>query len=518
MQSKECRELTLKPHQLEHFARIMDISEKHDYYMDFSRMGTGKTFITSKVGEVRELQLAVICPVSAMDAWKKMEQYGIKIIFIVSYQSLRGTDKYPPKHGYLTRETEIKMDKRGNETKKVIFTPTDEFIDLVRQGILLVFDEGQSIKNTSDQGKAARALSSAITHPSKCAFISGSPYDKEEHSENILRFLNVLKQKRLVWNNPLTGEQVPKGILDVVMYCKELDNPRTMDIIQEHIGYNGQLSMSASKARSLCHKLFTDIIKDHLYSEMMPEDCKYPIHMEESYLFLDEDKVTELANAIQDLAQATRFNGRDVDTDKIEWGAVTLALKGIELVMLDSLTKFAMNILNEKRTDGKVNKVIISVSFLDSIKELMSSLGVFNPLFIDGSVKADDRTKRVALFNTDPKHRVLISTIKTGGISISLHDTVGDSPRHMLLIPTYSLIDIYQASGRIHRTGLMSDAYFYMIYGTNPKTKYRKEAEIKVTPILSALSRKKDVLKGLITKQSMVYKLPGEFPHKLYEM
>jgi len=481
-------------------------------------MGTGKTFVTSKVGETRGLALAIVCPVSAMDAWKNMEQYGIRIVFIISYQSLRGTDKYPPRHGYLTRETEIKIDKRGHERKKTVFTPTDEFMELVAQGILLVFDEGQSIKNTSDQGKAARTLSSAITYPSKCAFISGSPYDKEEHSENILRFLNILKQKRLVWSSPITGERIPKGILDVIMYCKALDNSQTMAVIEEYIGNDNMLSLSASKARSLCHKLFTDIIKNHLYSEMMPEVCDYPIHMEESYLLLDEDGVSSLSDAIQDLAQATRFNGKDVDTEKIEWGAVTLAMKSVEYIMLEPITKFSLNILNEKRTDKKMNKVIIAVTYLDSVKKLMQSLSEFNPLFIDGSVKADDRTKRVSLFNTNPQHRVLISTIKTGGISISLHDTVGNSPRHMLLVPTYSLIDIYQASGRIHRTGLMSDAYFYMIYGTNPKTPHRNEGEIKVTPILNALSRKKDVLKGLITKQSSVYKLPGEFPHKSYEM
>lgn len=486
-------------------------------------MGTGKTFIASKIAEVRNLTLGIVCPVSAINAWRQMEQYGVRIAFIISYQSLRGTDKYPPKHGYLSRHTEIKIDKKGNETKRTTFAPTEKFMQLVRDGLLLVFDEGQSIKNSSDQGRASRVLSSAIQAPSKCAFISGSPYDKEEHSENILRFLSILKQKRLIWNNPLTGEKVPKGILDVINYCNILDKEKTKQVTDEYVGYMGNLSLSATKARSLCHKLFTDVIKDHLYSEMMPENCEYPVHMEEAYIYLEDKSLEELSQAINDLAQATRFNGKDVDTEKTEWGAVTLAMKSIELVMVEPMAQFAHKILNEKRLDGKINKVILSITYRESLNRLMELLVSYNPLFIDGSVKSEDRTKRVNLYNMNPSCRVLISTIKTGGISISLHDTDGRFPRHYILNPTYSIIDIYQASGRIHRTGLKSDAYFYMIYGTDAPIKGKngiteKEGHtIKVTPILNALSRKKDILKGLITKQSQIYKLPGEFSHRYYQ-
>lgn len=512
------KEIVLKQHQIDHFSRIISILNTHDYYMDFSRMGTGKTFVTSKISEVCNLPLFVVCPVSTMNVWQQMKEYGVNIVFMISYQSLRGTDKYPPKHPYLTRETEIKIDKNGAEIKKAIFSATDEFIKLVNQGILLIFDEGQSIKNQSDQTKAARALSSVIRAPSKCGFISGSPYDKEEHSENVLRLLSILHQKRLVWSNPSTGQSVPKGIIDVMMYCKSLDNEKTMSIVKDYTETLDNISMSTLKARSLCHHLFIDVIKDHLSSEMMPEESPFKLHMEEAYICISDEEIEDLQTAIQDLAQATRFNGRDVDTKGIQWGAVTNSLQSIDIAMVPPITRFVKTILNEKSTDNKLNKVIISVTYIEAIDRLMESLREYNPLFIDGSVKADERNSRVNLFNSDPKHRVFISTIRTGGISISLHDTVGDFPRHMVVIPTYSIIDIYQALGRIHRTGLQSDASFYMIYGTNAESKYRKQGEIKVTPILNALSRKKDILKGLITKQSSVYKLPGEFDHKYYTL
>lgn len=516
------KELILKDHQIDHYNTLMRISEKYNHYMDFSRMGTGKTYVTAKIAQMSGLKLFIVCPVSAANAWRQMSQYdGVDIVAIISYQSLRGTDRYPPNHGYLERDNEIKIDKKGNMKKKVFFTITDEFRQLIDEGILLVFDEGQNIKNASDQSIAARTLSGAIRKPSKCAFISGSPYDKEEHSENILRFLSILNQSRLIWSNPLTGEKVMKGMIDVIMFSKALDNRRTMDIIDEYADNGDTSTLTASKARSLCHNLFVNVIKDHLSSEMMPEESKYPLHIEESYIYLDEENVDLLDKAIQDLAQVTRFDGKDVDTKNIQWSNVTSALEKIEIIMVEPIAQFAKSILETKLPHEGHNKVIISVTHLETVRNLMDTLSSYNPIFVDGSIKDtardNERTRRFNQFNTDPECRVLIATITTGGVSVSLHDTDGRYPRHTLLLPTYSILNIYQASGRIHRTGLKSDAYFYMVYGTNAESKQREAGEVKLTPILNALARKKDVLKGLIPKQSSIYNLPGEYPHKYYQ-
>lgn len=496
------KELILKKHQEQHFWRIASILTKHKYYMDFSRMGTGKTYVASAIAEMLELDIFLVHPVSAKGAWESMKEYGIKFVAMISYQSLRGTEVHPPRHGYLERSVELKKDKKGKLKKKTVFVATQKFKDLVSKGILLVFDEGQSIKNKSDQGKAARALSLAIGGASKCAFLTGSPYDKEEHSENILRLLSILTKKRLVWNNPRTGEKVPEGLYEVIDYCKSLDPDTSTEILEKY----PSLEVSAVKARSICHELFSIIVKSHLYSEMMPEKS-FPLHVEESYIIMNGAELEELKGGIDYLARAARYNGKDVDAKEIEWGAVTLALKAIELSMTESLLKFTEHLLKDSK-----NKVILCVTFLDTVSLLMKRLSKYSPLLIEGSVKDTARIERCNLFNTLPKHRVLVSTIKTGGISLSLHDTVGNAPRHMVLIPTYSIIDAYQASGRIHRTDLKSDAYFYMLYGTD------KDKKVKVTPILNALTRKKDVLKSLITKQSQVYMLPGEFPAKYYEL
>lgn len=499
--------IELKSHQNDHFIRILNILDEWKYYMDFSRMGLGKTYIAGKLSQVLDLRLLVICPVAASPAWKTLEKYGVEIIDIISYQSLRGTEKYQPSHGYLERETITKYDIKGNERKKTRFYPTDKFLDLVDDGILLIFDEGQMLKNNSDQYKAAYTLSMAIAAAetrSKCGFLSGSPYDKEEHSVNILRFLSIIRSKKLIQVNPHTKEKTLKGLNDLTEFCNELDKDMTSDILSEY-GEN----ISVKQSREISHKLFSKLISPYLSSEMPPEECPYKINMEEAYLILGDKELKELKNGISDLADATRFVNGEIDTKQLNWGKVTLAMKSIEKTMIPSTIRFAKKILNE----NKSAKVIICVTYLDNLDMLVNSLSSYGVVSIDGSIPSKERIKRVDNFNTKDSIRVFISTIKTGGVSISLHDTDGRYPRHMLCIPTYSIIDIYQACGRINRTGLKSDASFYMIYGTNKDPK----GSVKVTPILNALIRKKDVLKSLITEQCQIYKLPGEFPITYYE-
>ena len=92
-----------------------------------------------------------------------------------------------------------------------------------------------------------------------------------------------------------------------------------------------------------------------------------------------------------------------------------------------------------------------------------------------------------------------------GGVGISLHDTVGNAPRFMLISPSHKLLEIIQAASRIYRDGTMSNAYVRVFYG-----KGNVGAEIS---ILQALARKTTILKGVIDEHlNDLLLLPGEYP------
>lgn len=114
-------------------------------------MRSGKTYVTLKFG----FRLLIICPIIAQDVWRRTAaEYGVPVLDIISYQSLRSQTGRQPKHGFLNRH--------DNNTEggihQVNFSPTRSYLDLVDQGIMVVCDEIQNIKNNSAQYKACNAL------------------------------------------------------------------------------------------------------------------------------------------------------------------------------------------------------------------------------------------------------------------------------------------------------------------------------------------------------------------------
>src|SRR5690606_34435148 len=126
-------------------------------------------------------------------------------------------------------------------------------------------------------------------------------------------------------------------------------------------------------------------------------------------------------------------------------------------------------------------KVVIFVSYTETITKLALSLQDYSPLLLFGDIKEKDRPRLVNTFQNDPNHRLLIGNLKVGGDSIDLHDTHGGQPRRMYIVPNYSIIDLHQGTGRIYRDGSRSDAYIRFVYG---------KVAHKETSILDALSRK----------------------------
>ena len=141
------------------------------------------------------------------------ELYRIKISLIVTYESLRSRKHDQPRHGLLTRidelDTEHKKDEQSNHsgtnsgTNRVQFAATPLFLQMCDEGLLLVFDEIQKIKNNSAQQKACQALVEPMQQrreeqvqqlqqrcqqpvQSYLGMLSGTPFDKEEHCTNFL--------------------------------------------------------------------------------------------------------------------------------------------------------------------------------------------------------------------------------------------------------------------------------------------------------------------------------------------
>ena len=89
---------------------------------------------------------------------------------------------------------------------KVEFKPTPFFLQMVEEGLLLIVDEIQNIKNISNQFHACQALMKPILEqslekPSRILLLSGSPIDREHHALHLFRSLNIHTEDSLARMN-----------------------------------------------------------------------------------------------------------------------------------------------------------------------------------------------------------------------------------------------------------------------------------------------------------------------------
>jgi hypothetical protein len=462
-------------------------------------MGSGKTYVLLWLAQQFQFTLLVICPAIMIDVWRDTAaEYGVPVIDIISYQSLRSKYGKQPKHKFLTRHDAT--DETGK--KHLYFEATPYYKELLQQGILVVGDEIQNVKNNSDQHKAFNALLQEIIAgggQSRFAMLSGTPFDKEEHAMNLLRLIGYIRSRRLFTTR---GDVLYlEGIQELIEACQNINGAETERVLAE-------IPITRDNLKHLTYELYVRVIKYTISGSMPTPPIPFEFDVKNGFYRLDPGSAQILSAALENLVKLVRFNpGRqEIEADARvimqpqNLAAVNRILMAVEGAKSQTFSRVAFQILDQTPRA----KIIISVNFIDTIDRLADLLAVYRPLILTGAVPAKNRRQIIRQFNTDPVHQVLLMTTQTGGVGINLHDTVGDAPRFMLLSPSYKLLDLVQGSGRIYRVGTASDATVRIVYGLG--------FSIEVG-ILSSLARKTDVLKGILDDNLVnEFLLPGDYP------
>lgn len=161
--------VVLLPSQYEHVAKLTDVLARHRFAMDFSMLGTGKTYTASYIAGVLGVEaVVVVCPVSVKPKWQAMRRFhGVPVRLVVGYCEMRSVRCKQPKHQLLLRRDYTVMQQPPSRARtnapplaidKVDFSPSRKWLDMVDAGVLLIFDEVQHLKNVSSQFAAAQAL------------------------------------------------------------------------------------------------------------------------------------------------------------------------------------------------------------------------------------------------------------------------------------------------------------------------------------------------------------------------
>lgn len=101
---------------------------------------------------------------------------------------------------------------------------------------------------------------------------------------------------------------------------------------------------------------------------------------------------------------------------------------------------------NDLIEEGK--SVVIFVNFTATLEQLAAELQT--TCTIHGTQTAEERETNIQNFKND-RERICIANIQSGGVGLSLSDHIGEHPRCSIISPSYSAVDVRQATGRIYR-------------------------------------------------------------------
>lgn len=473
--------LSLYPYQEAHVQRLKSILSTSRFALDLSALGSGKSYTTMQLAKDLNLALIIVAPVSVKTKWRELQAtHDLNIAALLSYQEVRSIKCSQPKHGLLHR-IDHPPPADGPEPPPE-FKPTQKFLEMVSQGVLLVFDEIQALKNNSATTHACGAL---IQAASKVLLLSGSPIDKKPQVAQLFSTLGVIKEP-LCFFDRRTQSYYSPGFEQFLRYAA------TFGSIPTHPYRNPAICTAE------LYRIFQRNIKPKISSAMQPTQNRVSILKQNSYFKLEnQDSIALLDKAIQGLKTAASFQAQGADL-----GNITLALMQLETAKLETFVRLAQQTL----IANPQAKVALCMNFSASIKDLTEHpvLAPYSPLTLTGATSEKNRTRAIQKFQEpSTSHRLLICNSAACNAGIDLDDKHGAFPRTVYVSPSYHTISLYQLCHRFLRQDTASQATVHMVY-------IQGHAE---TRVLTSLAAKSSIMKETTAEQARAGALfPCDFP------
>ena len=164
----------------------------------------------------------------------------------------------------------------------------------------------------------------------------------------------------------------------------------------------------------------------------------------------------KLSRDLEDLVKAYMAQAEAVLTDQKTMMEFGLRMRqATEAAKLETLVELH----DEYRENGM--SVVLFVSFKHSLEYLQSKIK--GAAVIHGGQTTAEREANVARFLRNEAD-TCICNIAAGGVGVDLHDADGNHPRVALICPTYSVVELRQALGRVHRAASKSKSLQRIIY------------------------------------------------------
>lgn len=488
-------QLVLKDHQPEHYGRIKTILSYAPAAIDCSPMGQGKTCIALKYALDHNLSILAFCDVTMKQKIEKHAyRYGVNVIETMSYSMLRGTSRKNQENITVNHNYLVHLNNR--------YYATQDLVNLIGSGVLILFDEFQALKNKSLQYYAALEISRTLAKykgngNSRVMYLSETGIDDYKLIENVVTLLCLTPQDHLV-DGTDQGKQA--GYDDIVKISMAVNPELARTIAVPNVNYKSALY--------IVFGLYTNILK-YCYSSSMPElDLKYKKDAKNCYYYVPDDQAENISKQIKQLEDNIIFHpdGKAMFSSGRSNTNMNNLLMDIEIAKVELFCRLVRDTL----TKDPNSKVIVSLNYRKSVEKLRLMLIDIDPLVITGSTPTDknkilnntnltihgvSRDEIIDGFQNVDKYRVLIIS-RVCRVGVDLDDQNGNKPRTLFISPSFSYTNTYQMTGRVYRTETKSDVIIRSVYAYNPKYQKSMRQEMR---ILQALHRKNKVTKEMST-------------------
>jgi superfamily II DNA or RNA helicase len=404
----------LRPWQVDAVSKIVSAIKKWGCAVDGSDVGVGKTYTATAVARELNMDIMIVCPKAVKESWKRVIKNHFKLwgkcIGIVNYEALRMGKKDNMYASYV---------KRRDTRRK-------EFVWKIPKNTLIVWDEAQKLKNAKT--KNSETCMAALKAGYKMLFCSATMATNPLELRTIGQCIQLFKSSRQYY-----------------------------DWAYKHGVTRGRFGLEFVGNKKHLSKLNTDIFTNRgvrLRRDTIPNFPDSQI-IAECYEMEKED--ADKINAAYDEMQLELLKiEKQLKKDKSsELTAILRMRQRVELLKVP--------LFMEMIEEGLENdmSIVVFCNFTETINALSQRLNT--KCIVNGEIKDKDRQQNIDDFQND-KQRVILVNLAAGGAGLSLHDITGKHPRLALISPSYSAVNMRQATGRVWRDSAKSKSVQKIIF------------------------------------------------------
>lgn len=441
----------LYDYQIEHVSKIEKVLSENNFCLDFSILGSGKTYTSLTIAKNYPFVL-VIAPKSVHDKWKKVaEEIGVELVDVLTFAGLRKKAK----NEYL----EIKVSGTSEIIRKT------DYFKTIKGGIIII-DEIQNLKNNTLQFRAARELLKGKFN--KFLGLSGSPIDKTEQASRVFGLCDMYRSQLASYNIGTRSFDY-SGLEEIRHFLKD------------------NTPFSPGNYKGYCYNMFQTKFKKFVFEMECPQFPTFVDTKNGLYSFGANTEIAKIwVDNLNSLLVYKQKNGHSIEL----MSQISSVLMNLEKTKISTFIRLAKKQLSENPN----KKVVLLFNYIDSIHVAQKELATYNPSIIYGKTSQKERANILGKFQAgNTESRLLIGNLEVLSTGIDLDDKFGTFPRVCYCNANFNAITLYQLVHRFKRIDTKSNATIRFVYC--------KDAELE-TKIINALTRKTKVMKETTEMQA----------------